>query len=175
MSLVIITAHLEMEYNSLTGNLAVLAELPKLEQVYLRQNELESHLNFLKSDNMSNLMSLWFDGNDIVMGIPTEIGELTELRSISIADTKLTGTIPTEIGLLSNLQRLWLYKNELTGTVPTELENLSSLELLKLEDNDLEGSIPHKVCKIIDHSSYAKSAVAADCDKVDCECCTECF
>lgn len=174
-SLNIAAAHLEMEYSALTGNLAVLAELPALEQIYLRHNDLNAHLNFLKNDVMSNLLSIWLDGNSIVMTIPSEIGQLTDLRSISMADAKLTGTIPTEVGLLTNLQRLWLYKNDLTGMVPTELENLTNLELLKLEQNDLEGSIPSKVCKAVDHSSYAKSAVAADCDKVDCECCTECI
>ena len=33
-------AHLEMEYNALTGYLAVLSELPALEQIYLRHNAL---------------------------------------------------------------------------------------------------------------------------------------
>jgi Leucine-rich repeat (LRR) protein len=162
-----------MEYNALTGYLAVLSELPLLEQVYLRHNNLKAHLNFLKTD-MPGLLSIWLDGNDIIMTIPTEIGRLTDIRSISMAEAKLTGTIPTEVGLLTNLQRLWLYRNELTGIVPSELGELTHLELLKLEENDLEGTIPSKVCKAVDHSSYAKSAVAADCDKVFCECCTEC-
>lgn len=163
-----------MEYNRLTGDLAVLAKLPSLEQLYLRHNELQAHLDFLKTDAMPNLMSIWLDGNSIVMTIPSQIGKLTELRSISMADTKLAGSIPTEVGLLTNLQRLWLYNNELTGSIPSELANLTNLEILKLEQNGLEGSIPSHVCKTVGRSSYSKSAVAADCDKVDCGCCTEC-
>lgn len=163
-----------MEYNSLTGNLAVVSELPAMEQLYLRHNDLNAHLEFLKSDYLSNLLSLWVDSNDILGTIPSEIGKLTELRSLSIAYAKLTGSIPSEIGLLTNLQRLWLFENELTGSVPSELANLSSIKLLKFEYNNLTGSIPHKVCKHIEHSQYAKSAVAADC-AIDCECCEECF
>lgn len=172
---VLCVAHLEIEFNALTGRLAVLEDLHKLEQVYLRHNELHDHLGFLKSGKLSNLLSVWLDGNDIVSTIPPEIQYHPELMSISIADTNLSGTIPSEIGLLSNLQRLWLYKNKLTGTVPSELENLSNLEVLKLEHNDLKGTIPSQVCKNIDHATFAKSALAADCDKVKCECCTECF
>lgn len=161
-----------MEYNALTGYLAVLSELPALEQIYLRHNDLHAHLNFLKTD-MSNLLSIWLDGNSIVMAIPSEIGQLTDLRSISLADAKLTGTIPTEVGLLTNLQRLWLYRNDLTGSIPSELENLTNLEMLKLEENDLTGTISSKVCTAVGRSG--KWEVAADCDKVDCECCIECL
>jgi hypothetical protein len=166
--------HLEIEYNALTGYLNVLSKLPALEQIYLRHNALLGHLTFLKAD-MPKLLSIWLDGNSIDKKIPTEIGKLTNLRSISIADDELTGTIPSEVGLLTNLQRLWLYRNELTGSVPSELENLTNLELLKLEENDLTGAIPSKVCETFNHSSYSKSAITADCDKVSCECCTECF
>jgi len=173
--LFIATAHLEVEYNALTGYIAVLGGMPALEQVYLRHNELHAHLNFLKSDSMSNLLSLWLDGNNIVLTIPTEIGKLTELRSLSVSDAKLTGTIPTEVGLLTNLQRLWLYRNELTGTIPSELGLLTNIELLKLEENELGGSIPSVVCTTVAHATHPQSEVAADCDKVDCKCCTECF
>ena len=164
-----------MEYNSFTGNLAVLGGLPDLKEIFLRNNSLQAHLEFLKSKDMSNLISIWLDNNSITMSIPTEIGKLTNLRSVSIANTKLTGTIPTEVGLLTNLQRLWLYKNNLTGTVPTEMELLTSLELLKLEENEIQGTMPSKVCKHVNRSSYELKAVTADCAEIACKCCTQCF
>ena len=38
----------------------------------------------------------------------------------------MTGEIPTELGNLSNLTTLSLNENQLTGEIPTELGNLST-------------------------------------------------
>jgi Leucine-rich repeat (LRR) protein len=165
---------LEIESNFFTGALPFLSDMPELRQIYLRRNALNAHLNFIKSQNSWNIKELWLDGNAISQNIPSQIGKLTNLESLSIADAQLTGTLPTEMGYLTNLRRVWLSNNQLSGKVPSELQKLSQLELFKVHQNQLSGSIPDGVCQNVVASEYDHKAVMADCDKVDCSCCAEC-
>jgi len=148
--------------------------MPELQHVYLRRNALNAHLNFLKSSDSHNIKELWLDGNPISKMIPSQIGKLTQLESLSIADAQLTGTLPTEMGHLTNLRRMWLSNNELSGSVPSEFTKLSGLELLKVQKNSLTGEIPEGVCSIVTSSEYEHRSIMADCDEVVCSCCTEC-
>ena len=175
LSLSLLIAHLEIESNFFTGALPFLNEMTELTYVYLRRNALTSHLNFLKGGRLTNLFSIWLDGNDITRTIPTQVGELTSLASISITNASLTGTIPTELAILPLINRIWLYGNELTGTVPQELANITKLEILEIQDNNIKGTMPSKVCDIIRASEYENKALVADCDEVKCDdCCTKC-
>jgi hypothetical protein len=166
--------HLEIESNFLTGALPFLGEMAELEHVYLRRNNLNAHLNFIKSPASRNIKELWLDGNPISQTIPSQIGMLTQLESFSIANAKLTGTLPSEMGNMTALRRVWLSNNGLSGSVPSELSRLSSLELLKLQDNDLTGTIPENVCSIVSSSEFEHKTIMADCDNVQCSCCNEC-
>ena len=56
--------------------------------------------------------------------IPLEIGNLTELKKISLESNKLIGVIPREIGALHKLEELTLSSNQLSGSVPSEIGNL---------------------------------------------------
>ena len=70
-------------------------------------------LDYLKGMDM--LRENWMDYTRLSGSIPTEIGLLTNMRSISWSFATITGTIPTEVGLLTDLDRLWLFQNELVG------------------------------------------------------------
>jgi Leucine-rich repeat (LRR) protein len=123
-------------------------------------------------------VALWLDDNKITGTIPTEIGLLTELASISLTNATLRGPIPTELGKLSGLRRLWLYSNKLTGSIPAELNHLSGLEVLQVHNNSLNGAMPQGICSIIDKSPYEFKSLTSDCvTKVTCDssCCTECY
>lgn len=124
-------------------------------------------------------VALWLDSNQITGTIPTEIGLLTELASVSMTNATLSGTIPTEMGNLTNLRRLWLYNNELTGTIPAVLNQLTDLEVLELHYNKLGGSMPQGICANIDNSAYEFKSLTVDCkSEVKCEentCCTACY
>jgi hypothetical protein len=167
--------HLEIESNFFTGALPFLEQMPELTYIYLRRNNLLSHLNFLKGRRLTNLFSIWLDGNDITKTIPTQIGELTTLASISITNASLTGTIPTELAILPLLNRIWLYGNDLNGTVPEALANITKLEILEIQDNNITGTMPKGVCENIRKSEYENKALVADCEEVKCnDCCTRC-
>jgi Leucine-rich repeat (LRR) protein len=118
------------------------------------------------------------DSNEIVGSIPTEIGLLTELASISITNSTLSGPIPTEMGNLSELRRLWLYDNQLSGIIPSQMSNLAILEVLELHLNDISGAMPAGVCASIEKSEFESKALTADCvSEVTCavDCCTKCY
>ena len=74
--------------------------------------------------------------------IPSEIGNLTGLRTLSFRINRLEGTIPPELGALPELQELDLHGNSLTGPIPVSLAKLFKLKVLDLHANELEGTIP---------------------------------
>ena len=168
-------ANLEIESNFVTGAVPFLGRMPNLAYIYLRRNNLTTHLNFLKGKKLLNLVSIWLDGNNITQTIPPQVGQLTSLESISITNASLTGTIPTELALLTDLNRIWLYGNELNGTVPAEFANITNLEILEIQDNNITGTMPKGVCSTIKKSQYEHKALVVDCKEVKCSgCCTKC-
>ena len=74
--------------------------------------------------------------------IPPELGQLGELRTLSLAANDLYGSIPPELGQLATLTTLLLGSNNLSGQIPSEFANLASLERLDLGHNNLSGAIP---------------------------------
>jgi hypothetical protein len=64
----------------------------------------------------------------------------------SLGRNHLTGTIPTELGSIKSLSSLSLQFNDLSGTIPV-LKNLVQLKALQVEGNDrLVGTIgPHNL------------------------------
>ena len=80
--------------------------------------------------------------NGLLGPVPVELGTLTNLRRIDLANNKLSGAIPTLLANLSQAENLRLDGNELSGPIPPELGTLAQLTVLDLGDNELTGSIP---------------------------------
>ncbi len=78
--------------------------------------------------------------------IPSEIGNLTELKILEFRANELT-TIPPEIGSLSNLLYLELRSNRLTS-IPPEIGNLIGMTRLFLSYNNLT-AIPPEIAGCI--------------------------
>ncbi|MEK8019189.1 MAG: prolyl oligopeptidase family serine peptidase, partial [Candidatus Parabeggiatoa sp.] len=72
-------------------------------------------------------------------GVSCDNGHVTELK---LYNRQLTGSIPDSIGNLNQLKILSLAKNQLSGTIPSSIDNLSKLEILNLSSNNFSGTIP---------------------------------
>ena len=55
---------------------------------------------------------------------------------------KLSGSLPSEIGLLTDLETLSLGNNDFCGKLPKEILGLTNLQELSLQGNAFEGTIP---------------------------------
>ncbi|XP_021910711.1 probable LRR receptor-like serine/threonine-protein kinase At3g47570 isoform X3 [Carica papaya] len=75
-------------------------------------------------------------------GMPKEIGNLSSLIGLGLDNNELTGALPATIGRLQNLQALYLPQNILQGSIPPELCHLGSLYALILNGNAFHGSLP---------------------------------
>ena len=87
-------------------------------------------------------LGLWREEEGLTGTIPSELGNLSSLRILSILETSLTGGIPPELGNLANLETLAIEDNRLTGIIPPELSNLANLEELRIQEIQLTGAIP---------------------------------
>jgi len=92
-----------------------------------------------------HVVSIDLTSNGLDGIIPTEIGNLTNLRSLDLSMNQLSGTIPSVIGNLYNLQNLWLYQNNLSGSIPENIDGLGNLVSLYLHDNQLTGELPFNI------------------------------
>jgi len=115
--------------------------LTELEHLLLGYNRLEGEIP-PEVGNLTNLKILELAQLDLTGPIPPEIGGLNEVLYLWLHDSGLTGTIPPELGDLSRLLGLALHNNKLTGPIPTELGQLRQLQSLELHGNALTGEIP---------------------------------
>ncbi len=96
------------------------------------------HLNGVLCDDSGHVKTL--DIEHPLTAIPSEIGQLSQLKRLTIANNQLRVVAP-EIGQLSHLESLSLPFNELK-TIPPEIGNLVSLQKLRLDSNQLIGAVP---------------------------------
>ena len=95
--------------------------------------------------DLSNLRTLNLSANQLQGTIPYGLGDLSNLRTLNLSANQLAGTIPSALGDLSNLTNLDLSVNQLAGTIPSALGDLSNLTNLDLSGNSLTGPIPSKL------------------------------
>eukprot|EP00591_Stephanopyxis_turris_P017022 CAMPEP_0195535554 /NCGR_PEP_ID=MMETSP0794_2-20130614/44472_1 /TAXON_ID=515487 /ORGANISM="Stephanopyxis turris, Strain CCMP 815" /LENGTH=417 /DNA_ID=CAMNT_0040668723 /DNA_START=61 /DNA_END=1311 /DNA_ORIENTATION=- len=102
--------------------------------------------------------------------------ESGEVTAITLDSMDLTGTIPPEVGHLSSLEFLALADNNIYGNVPEELGILTKLENLYLQHNNIVGQVPEKVCTL--RSQFTLKDFMLDCEGsppvISCDCCTKC-
>ncbi|KAI8551371.1 hypothetical protein RHMOL_Rhmol06G0180700 [Rhododendron molle] len=96
--------------------------------------------------SLSNLASLSLDDNHLSGSIPSTIGNLTSLKELSLHLNQLSCSIPPELGKLSSLTNLRLSANELIGSLPQELDNLTHFENFDICYNKITGHLPQNLC-----------------------------
>lgn len=71
------------------------------------------------------------------------LGTLTQLRSLDLSNSGLTGAIPAALARFTRLENLNLSRNRLTGAIPTDVIcGYPNLRILDVSRNALEGTIP---------------------------------
>lgn len=113
--------------------------------------------------------------NQLEGTIPSSIGNLDDIVTLTFNSNNLKGTIPTHIGECFRLELLSLDQNKFTGSIPAELGRLERLKELRLEMNSFVGvEVPAEVCALT--KSEALVHISADCkNKVTCSCCHQCL
>ena len=96
---------------------------------------------------LTNLESLYIEGTDISGTIPSQVGNLQHLKELNLGDSPgLTGSLPTELGLLDTLTLLWIHDNPgLTGPIPSQLSELDQLTYFSLRGNSHTGPLPSEL------------------------------
>ena len=98
--------------------------------------------------NLTRLRTLDLRHNELTGPIPKELANLANLISLTLSDNALTGPIPPELGNLANLNTLRIRANDVSGEMPPELGNLATLRFLALSGNSLSGEIPGELAKL---------------------------
>ena len=124
--------------------LEILSGLSHLESLLLQGNPLESIPAGIGKLKELKVLELWDCG--LTGDIPDEIGELTKLEQLNIAENSdLTGSIPASIGNLKELQIFDAHWCQLSGPIPSEIGQLQNLKTLDLSINNLSGSLPEEI------------------------------
>ena len=101
--------------------------------------------------NLSELRVLLLNDNALSGAIPSELGNLSRLETLDIGQNRLDGAIPSELGNLSSLRELYLGggRNRFSGGIPPELGNLANLKRLNLGYTQLSGQIPPELGNLV--------------------------
>jgi hypothetical protein len=84
---------------------------------------------------------LVLSNNNLAGPLPSELQQLSALKTLYLNGNKLTGPVPVELGQLGALTHLILSANQLSGQIPAELGQLGALTRLYLQYNQLAGPI----------------------------------
>jgi len=117
---------------------------------------------------LSNLRYMNLNRNYFSGTIPTRISDLTNLEVFLVGTNRISGTLPTTLGQLPKLIYLDVSLNGFHGTIPSELGPMSSLISASFQDNILDGSVEESL------RARPWSSLGADCEDVNCPCCTLC-
>lgn len=79
--------------------------------------------------------------NNLVDGLPTDLGDLAALQWLDLRGNLLGGALPADLGNLTALVELNLSSNQLAGPLPLTLTNLRTLQMLDLHANRFSGEL----------------------------------
>jgi hypothetical protein len=97
---------------------------------------------------LATLETLTLGNNNLSGEIPAALGKLANLTSLSLFGNRLEGSIPAALGDATNLRSLNLSENQLTGAIPTELGNLMNATSIRLNNNKLAGAVPESFASL---------------------------
>ncbi|XP_071709586.1 receptor-like kinase TMK4 [Rutidosis leptorrhynchoides] len=129
---------------SLTGSLpGTLNQLTQLKTLQLQKNSLSGDLPSLS--NLTFLESVFLDSNNFTSIPPNFFLGLTNLQTFSISDNLNLApwSIPNDLTESTNLQQFSASSANINGVIPDIFGSFPSLQNLRLSYNDLTGSLPN--------------------------------
>nr|GMD66154.1 probable inactive receptor kinase At1g48480 [Ipomoea batatas] len=91
----------------------------------------------------STVIELRLPGDGLSGQIPLNtIGNLTELRALSLRRNSLSGPLPSDLDSCTELLKLHLDGNNFSGEIPVNFNKLTKLRVLRLEENQFNGTLP---------------------------------
>ena len=85
---------------------------------------------------------VWAGNRSLQGNLPVDLGLLTGLNHLDLAENNIQSTLPAGLYNLTGLRYLYLHDNRLTGHISEDISKLSRLEKLYLGDNLLSGTFP---------------------------------
>lgn len=152
--------------NFLTGNLSTeLKQLTRLDLIDVSANQLMGNVNDILS-GLTGLKVIVMSTNLFTGSLTSEfIMQFSELIQLDLSISNLIGsTIPSELGTLTLLESLSLYGTSIVGSIPSELGSLTKLRALSLDENRITGSVPQQLCNV-----SALEDLRVDC-RIPCPC-----
>lgn len=132
----------------------VTCQAGRVSQLALNDNNLAGPLPTQLGD-LTQLRTLNLKRNAITGSVPVGISNLAQIQTLDLSENSLSGAIPTQVGSLAALQTLNLSNNQLTGAIPTQLAGLTALQTLNLSTNQLTGQIPPVIGGMVSLRSLA--------------------
>jgi hypothetical protein len=91
---------------------------------------------------LDQLRTLSLHNNFLTGPFPGELGNCDNLRALYLATNNFSGALPSLEGFWPRLTHLSLGFNNFSGSIPNSLNFFQELSLLDLENNSFSGSIP---------------------------------
>ena len=137
---------LHLESNGFTGTVPFsLAQLIEVREIYIEKNKFGGTIA-PEMETLANLMVFSAHENQITGRFPNGLFYLnSNLERVSVNDNKLTGPLPSQAGNMPNLRSIHMQNNMISGAIPTEWTNMPKLEVLHLQNNKLHGPIPPNI------------------------------
>ena len=113
-------------------------------KLHLYQNNLKGRGIPDEVQQLTKLESLhMYFNKEIVGALSADLfSGLTNLKSLGLMDTGMSGIIPETVGQMTKLTTLALGNNQFHGEIPKSIKNLKDLRILGLDDNDsISGNI----------------------------------
>lgn len=92
--------------------------------------------------NLTELRVLSLRSNALSGQLPSDLATCTQLQEIHLQENGFSGEIPESFYSLRNLLRVNFAGNNFSGDLSPRFDNLTNLKTLHLENNQLTGSIP---------------------------------
>ena len=122
-----------------------------------------------------------FNNAGLYGSIPPELMVLTNLERLElITNPNLKGTLPTEFGQLQELKYLFVHETGVSEAVPSEIGHLHKLQQFLLDHTSLTGTMPKQVCDLVSNGtlvSLRNTCPGNDgpsSSQLSCSCCTSC-